>query len=181
MALLQGGNIANIERVKIVTQESTSKTYTLDTATSASFTGVLSEGAETELRVKNTIHGLIRTEDLVKGYDIEIEDQTLIMQVLALIDGGEYTDGPNPTYTAPAAGVAVERTKFDLFLYTSDRDTDGSAESYHEWKFPSCKGKPVDGAFTDGEFAKTTYKITSRPASGESPMAVARVSELPAA
>lgn len=184
MSMLEGGNIANVERVKIVTIEETPETHVLETASSATFTGVVSAGAEQELRIKNTIHGMIKTEDLVKGYDIELADQKLLLKVYALVDGGTYTPATtepavNEKYAAPVAGAPVNRKKFDLYLYTSDRDTDGDALAYHAWKFPSCKGKPVDGSFKDGEFATNTYKIASRPPKGVSPMTMERIDDLP--
>lgn len=182
MPLLEGGNIANVERVKVVTIEAVPKTYIFETATSAKFTGTVSAGAEQELRIKNTIHGMLRTEDLVKGYDIELADQKLLLVIYALIDGGTYTPGDGTTgekYEGPVAGAPVSRKALDLYLYTSDRDTDGDALAYHEWKFPSCKGKPIDGEFKDGEFATNNYKLASRPPKGVSPMSFQRIDELP--
>lgn len=183
MPILEGGNIANIERVKIVTIEPTPKTYVFETVNSAVFTAVVSQGTENELRTKDTIHGLIRTEDLTKGYDVDFSDRTLLLQVFALIDGGTYTpgaDGAGEKYAAPVSGAPVKRTPFDLYLYTSDRDTDGEALAFHEWKFPSCKGKPVNGNLKDGDFATNEYKAASRPPKGVSPMGFERIEELPA-
>lgn len=180
--LLEGGNIANVERVKIVTIETTPVTYVFETAETATYTAVVSQGVDVELRVKNALHGAIRTEDLPKGYDIEFADRKFLPQVFALVDGGTYTPGTESVgekYEAPVMGAPVSRKKFDLYLYTSDRDGDGTAIAYHEWKFPACKGKPVDGSHKDGEFATNTYKLASRPAKGVSPMTMQRVDELP--
>lgn len=182
MPIMTGGNIANVERVKIETKDTLPRIFVFETATSATFTGVSDEGAENKLRIKNKIHGLIKTETLVTGYDIEVQDQTLLMEVFALIDGGQYSEGVGAfgeKYEAPVAGESVSRTAFDLSLYTSDRDSDGSARAYHEWTFPNCKGKPVDGSFKDGEFATNGYKIESRPSTGASPMTVQRIDALP--
>lgn len=175
---LGGGCIAGIERVRVVTRETTPREFLLRTATAASFTAALSAGAESELRVGNTIHGLIRTEDIVKGYDVELEDARYHAQLLALIDGGTSADGD---YAAPVAGAPVSRIAFDLYLYTADRDTDGGAVQYHQWKFPRCKGRPVENAFKEGEFAAMKYRLASRPAAGESPLSVSCVDALPEA
>ena len=97
-------------------------------------------------------------------------------------DNGRYL-GCNKAFEAFVGRPRDEiigRTVFDLYLYTSDRGTDGELSTYHEWKFPSCKGKPVDGSFKDGEFATTTYKMASRPAMGVSPLEVTRINSLPA-
>lgn len=180
--MITGGNIANCERIKIVTIETTPKTYVIETATNLSFTGVVSAGAEQELRVKNTIHGTLRTEDIVKGYDITLDDPKLHTQIFALVDGGTLTPEAGEVgekYEAPVAGSPVSRTPFDLYAYSSDRDTDGDAIAYHEWKFPNCKGKPFEGSLKDGEFSNQSYKIASRPAAGVSPMTMQRIAELP--
>lgn len=183
MALLTGGNIANIERVKVTTDETTPSTYVFETATSCSFDAALSTGNETEQRVKNTIMGLLKTEDLVKGYDLTLEDQRLIMEILALVDGGTLTSaagGGWEKYASPVAGSPVVRKSFTLELYTSDRDTDGDAIEYYCWKFAGCKGSPVSGNATDGNFATVKYTIKSRPPKGTSPMEITRVDALPA-
>jgi hypothetical protein len=179
---ITGGNIANVERIKIVTIETTPKTYVIEVATNLTFTGVVSAGAEQELRVKNTVHGVLRTEDIVKGYDLQLDDPKYHPQIFALVDGGAVTGTPGQAgekYTAPVAGSPVSRTPFDLYAYSSDRDNDGDADAYHEWKFPNCKGKPVDGSLKDGEFSTQQYKLASRPAAGVSPMTVERIAALP--
>lgn len=179
---IDGSNIANVERIKIVTIGAAPKTYVIEVATGLTYTGVVSAGAEQELRVKNTIHGLLRTEDIVKGYDLQLDDPKLHLQIFALVDGGTHTPEAGAvleSYAAPVAGLPVSRTKFDLYAYTSDRDIDGDALAFHEWKFPSCKGKPVDGSFKDGEFSTQQYKIASRPTAGVSPMTMRRIAELP--
>lgn len=184
MALLTGGNIANVERVKIVTKETTARTFVFQTASSVTFTPSISAGAEKEQRVKNTIMGLLRTEDLVKGYDIDMEDQRIIIEVFSLIDGGTITMEETPStewekYSSPVAGSAVTRIAFDISFYTSDRDSDGDAIEYYEWKFVNCKGTPVSGGAKDDDFQTLKYTLKSRPAAGESAMEIARVDTLP--
>jgi len=180
--LLEGFNIANVERVKIVTDETVPVTHVFETANSATATPAVSAGAEVEQRVKNAIKGLLRTEDIVKGYDIDLEDQRVIIEVFALIDGGSVTGAGAAwtKYTGPAAGASVTRKGFSLFLYTSDRDTDGGALAFHEWTFPGCKGKAVPLNFSDGAFSAMKYSIVSRPASGVAVIDVTKIEELPA-
>lgn len=181
MPLLTGGNIANIERIKIVTDEAEPKTYVWATLTDAQFDAAVSAGVEKEQRVKNAIMGLIKTEDIVKGYDLQFTDERIIWDIFALLNGGTNTPtGELNTYTGPLAGAQVSRKKFQLFLYTSDRDSDGSAVKYHEWSFPGCKGTPVSGKFTDGDFFRPQYKIASRPATGVATISVTEIEELPA-
>jgi len=182
MPLLEGFNIANVERVKIVTDESEPRTLVFQTASSATATPAVSAGQEVEQRIKNAIKGLLRTEDIVKGYDIELEDQRVLMDVFALVDGGVNTgSGESWTgYSGPVAGASVTRTAFTLYLYTSDRDTDGNANAYHEWTFPGCKGSAVPLSFSDGAFASMKYSIKSRPASGTEVILVEEIASLPA-
>lgn len=181
---LTGGNIANIERIKVTTIETSPQTYIFDTATSATYTAAVSSGDEKEQRCGNVLMGLLQTEDLVKGYDLKLEDPRLIPEILALVDGGTLTTtGESETkktkYSAPVVGKPVTRKKFDLYLYTSDRDTDADVIKYNEWKFPKCKGSPISGSMTQGDFSKMEYNLKSRPALGESPMTIDEVDALP--
>jgi hypothetical protein len=179
---IAGGNIANCERIKVVTRDVTPRTYVVETMTGLSFAASLSNGTEQELRVKNTVHGTLRTEDILRGYDIQLDDPVLHTQILALVDGGALTGTPGAvgeTYTAPTVGSAAARTAFDLYAYSSDRDDGGEAVAYHEWLFPGCKGRPVETSLKDGAFAVMNYKIESRPAAGQAPLIMRRIAALP--
>lgn len=182
VTLLYGGNIANIELVKIETEGTDPKTYYFETANSAKFVPSVSAGTEKEQRIKNRIMGLIKTDDIVKGYDITLEDDRLIEEIYALVDGGSYTEGASGAgahYTGQVAGSPVTRKRFTMTLYSSDRDSDGEALKYHAWKFPTCKGKPVEGSMTDGDFAKLSYTIESRPANGVASIDMTELTKLP--
>ena len=178
---LLGGNIANVERIEIVTDETTPATYVLETATSCNYNAVVSQGQDVEQRVKNVLMGLLRTDDLVKGYDIELEDQRLHGAILALVDGGTLTGAGDQwtKYQATAIGTEISRKSFTLKLYTSDRDTDGGVVTYHKWTFPDCKGSPVSGGAADGSFTNMKYSIKSRPAKTHIPLTVDAVESLP--
>lgn len=179
---ISGGNIAGCERIRVVTLEEAPRAYVIETATSLSFAASLSAGEERELRVKNTIHGALRTEDIVKGYDIQLEDPLLHTQILSLVDGGTLSGTPGEageSYSAPGVCAAAARTAFDLYAYSADRDQDGEAIAYHEWLFPACKGKPVESALKDGEFTAISYRIESRPGGGQPPLTMRRIVALP--
>lgn len=176
--MLTGYNIANVERVKVVTKDETPATYIWQTMTSFDAEAYIEEGQEVTQRVKNTIMGRIKPDDLVGGTDLTCEDERLIPEILALVDGGAW-DAESKTYTGPVVGQETVRRSFDLYLYTSDRDSDGSASCYLEWHYPSCKGTPVKGAGKDNEFTKLSYKIESRPANGESDKTIKVVETLP--
>ncbi len=182
MSLLTGFNIANVERVKIETEETTPVTHVFETASSVSCAPAVSAGQEVEQRIKNTIMGLLKTDDVLKGYDITMEDQRLITEVLELIDGGTVTLSSSAfsKYEGPNAGSAPTRKSFSLTFYTSDRDTSGAANSYYSWKFVNCKGKPVEFGGKDNDFRTTSYTIESRPASGTALVTLQKVASLPA-
>lgn len=182
MPLLTGFNIANVERVKIETEEQTPAVYVFETASSCACAPAVSAGQEIEQRIKNVIMGMIKTDDVLKGYDITLEDQRLIVEMLALVDGGTLTldQGAFTKYEGPDAGTSPTHKAFKLTLYTSDRDTSGDANSYYSWEFTHCKGKPVELGSRDNEFRTTSYTIESRPASGSPMVTLKPVADLPA-
>ena len=185
LILYEGGNIANVERVELVTEEDTPRTIVFETSTNCSFDPAVSSGTEVEQRVKNRIMGLLRTDDILKGYDLTLEDQRLIAEALALIDGGTLTKDETSNkwtkYASPTAGSVVNRTPFALNLYTSDRSTDAEVIEYYKWHFPHCKGKPISGGAQDGQFSTLRYTVNSRPPKGTSALEVTRVETLPEA
>ena len=135
---------------------------------------------EVAQRVKNTVMGRIKTDDLLSGYNLSCEDERFIPQVIALVDGGSW-DGEASTkkYTGPKAGEATARTAFDAYLYTSDRGAGGEIKNRLEWKFPNCKGKPVKFGGEDNAFTKQPYEFESRPEDGEAAYEVSVVDEFP--
>lgn len=81
------------------------------TATNCNFAAAIEQGAEQVQRIKNAIYGPIKTDDLVKGYDLDWEDPRIIMQIFALIDGCKLTlDEQSKDWTkyeGPVAGAPV--------------------------------------------------------------------------
>lgn len=173
--------LANIERAEIITETDTPALYQFDTASEASAEASVSSGSEQELRIKNQILAQNNTEDIVKGYDITLNDSTFAPEVFALIDGGVSTiEGDEfVSYTAPTAGSVVERTKFQTAVYTAEKDYDGAILSYIRFVFPHCKGTPASISIKDGEFYAPSYKLKSRPKKGESPVSVYKLPALP--
>lgn len=176
--LLTGYNIANVERVKIVTRENSPVTHIWRTMTSFDAEPYIEEGEEKVQRVKNTIMGRLITDDLAGGTDLKCEDERLIPEILALVDGGSW-DASEKAYTGPVIGQETVRKSFDIYFYTSDRGPDGEVLNYLEWLYPSCKGSPVKSSGKDGDFSKPSYTIKSRPAAGESDKTVKVVKTLP--
>ncbi len=173
--------LANIERAEIITETDTPVLYQFDTASEASAEASVSSGSEQELRIKNQILAQNNTEDIVKGYDITLNDSTFAPEVFALIDGGVSTiEGDEfVSYTAPTAGSVVERTKFQSSVYTAEKDYDGAILGYIRFVFPHCKGTPASISVKDGEFYAPSYKLKSRPKKGESPVKIEKLPSLP--
>ncbi len=178
--------LANIVRVEIETEETTPKQYRLtDVASEAEVTAFVSEGQENELRVRDTIIAQNNTEDIVKGYDIKLVSATMVPEVLALVDGGALrVDAEDPTgvlgYDAPPVGAPVNRKPFTMNIYTEEKDTDGSTKSYVKFSYLHCKGTPVNYSLQDGQFFAPELTSKSRPRSGESPVKIDFLTELPA-
>lgn len=173
--------IANIERVDIITEESTPRVFSFDTASDASAEAQISAGAETELRIKNRILAQNITEDIVKGFNINLTDSVFSPEVFALVDGGASTVSGDDfkKYTAPTAGEVVNRTKCSLAVYASEKDYDGNALSYTAFIFPHASGSPTSVSLKDGEFYAPSYTLKSRPSKGQSPMTVVALPSLP--
>ena len=173
--------IANIERVDIITEETTPRVFSFDTASDASAEAQISSGAENELRVKNQILAQNITEDIVKGYNVTFTDSTFAPEVFALIDGGTSTVSGDDfkSYTAPTAGEVVARVKSKMAVYASEKDYDGNSLAYIAFVFPHAKGSPASVTLKDGEFYSPSYTMKSRPSKGQSPLSMVRLPSLP--
>ena len=173
--------IANIERVDIITEETTPRVFSFDTASDASAEAQVSAGAENELRIKNQILAQNITEDIVKGYNVNLTDSTFAPEVFALIDGGTstVTGGDFKSYAAPTAGEVVARTKSTMAVYASEKDYDGNSLSYVAFVFPHAKGSPASVTLKDGEFYSPSYTMKSRPSKGQSPLSMVSLPSLP--
>lgn len=173
--------IANIERVDIITEETTPRVFSFDTASDASAEAQISAGAETELRIKNQILAQNITEDIVKGFNITLTDSVFSPDVFAWVDGGVSTVSNDSftKYTAPAAGQAVSRTKSTMAIYAAEKDYDGNSLSYTAFIYPHAYGSPTSVSLKDGEFYAPSYTIKSRPSKGSSPATVINLPSLP--
>ena len=173
--------LANIERVDIVTEETTPRVFSFDTASEASVEAQVSAGTETELRVKNQILAQNITEDIVKGFNITLNDSTFAPDVFALVDGGTSTVSGDSfvKYTAPVAGQVSARVKSTLIVYAAEKDYDGNSLSYTAFAFPHASGTPTSVSLKDGEFYAPSYTLKSRPSKGDSPMVVDALPALP--
>lgn len=172
--------LANIVRAEI-TEEGRGDTYVFATSSEASIKPFTSEGTEKIHRVKNTILGSIRYEDILLGYEIKLVNNTFCPELLALIDGGEITtdgDGAFQKYTSPVVGEVTERKNLTVSLYTQEVDCDGETVEYIKFTFKHAKGKPVEYSIKDGEFFVPELTLRSRAKTGESSVEVAALKTL---
>lgn len=179
-----GKPIVNVVRVEAkVTEGENTTTYVWETASKISSTLSINEGQETVLRYKDTIAATNRTEDIAYGIELGLTDNVLQPEVLALIDGGTITTDSTSKkvtkYTAPIVGKPVVRKKFDLSIYSEEKDVDNNPVGYAKFTYLNCKGKPVNYNLEDGVFMAPEMTIISRPPSGSSPYEIEFLDELP--
>ncbi len=166
--------LANIVRAEI-TDEVSGDTYIFTTASEASIKPFVSEGSEKIHRVKNTILGSLRYEDILLGYEIKLVNNTFCPQLLSLVDGGVMETDENGEflkYSSPVVGNVTERKNLTVSLYTEEVDCDGDTTQYFKFTFLHAKGKPVEYSIKDGEFFVPELTLRSRAKSGESSVAV---------
>lgn len=185
MAYVEAKAIVNVKRAEIITVETTPKTLSFETATEAQYEPVISEGKEEVLRTKNTIHAIDKTEDIQYGSNITLTDNKFSPEVMSIIDGGtvkkDTTTQKITGYSAPAVGIALNRTTFTLNIYSEEKDTDGKVLGYIKFSFPGCKGTPAKFSLQDGSFTTPEYTIQSRPAKDGLPFDVDFIDTLPTA
>ena len=170
--------LANVARVELVTEETTPKTYVVDTANEMKLEAFVSEGEEKELRKLNRLLAQLKTEDLTKGYDLTMKDMVMSPPVFALVDGGR-------TLTVFAGEFQITR-RLSVAVLLLGIDVDRERRSVHHLahlrtrvSFKHCKGTPADIEIKDGDFFAPEYKLKSRPKIGESPIAITPLDELP--
>lgn len=182
MRTFNSNTIVNIVRAEVTTLEDEPRVLSFDTVTAAEPEPVVSEGEESELRVRNTILAQDCLEDILKGYDITLKDCVLSAQLLALIDGGAVIDADDSTfagYRSPVAGATSSRTRFTLRLYAEEKDYSGEAIGYFRFSFPNCVGTPAKFEFENGSFTAPEYLVRSRPSAGKSALTVECLDRLP--
>lgn len=172
--------ICDIVRVDIKEEKASGKTYTLlEQSSNATITPIVSQGKDEELRVGNTIHAQNITENITKGYQLQLENVLSNLEVLALIDGGTY-DAESKTYTDPVAGQQVKRELITVVVYTKVKDYSGETVSYRSYELKHGKGSPVAHNIQDGTFTAESLSISARPAKGESCLTIKGMDQLPA-
>ena len=182
MRTFTSNTIVNIVRAEVTTVEDAPRVLSFDTVTAAEPEPVVSEGEESELRVRNTILAQDCLEDILKGYDITLKDCVLSAALMELIDGGAAISPGEDNfagYRSPAAGMTSARTRFVLRLYTEEKDYSGQAVGYFRFSFPNCVGTPAKFQFENGTFTTPEYVVRSRPSAGSHALTIETLDTLP--
>jgi len=174
--------IVNIVRAELITEETEPRVLHFETVSSASPEPFISEGEESELRIRNTIVAQERLEDIIKGYNITLKDCVLSRELLEVVDGGNAAETAGSGfagYSSPVAGKESARVRFSLHLYAAEKDYAGDAVSFFRFSFPHCVGSPAKFSLENGTFATPEYTVRSRPGAGECAMRVEVLDRLP--
>ena len=182
MALKLLGNGLALSGIEAIVITKGTNSFLIKTGSHAAINVVTSAGQEQELRKKDRIFAQNITQDIPKGYDLQLTDLLMNPEVMAIVDGGvAVTDGQGKfqSYTAPVMGEPIVRDPFKVDVYCSDLDTDGETKGYLKVTLDKCKGTPCSWDIQDGQFYSPQYTIRSRPAFGTTPISVEAVDVLP--
>jgi len=137
----------------------------VDTAESVEMEAIMSEGVEDIARSDSKILAVVRTPDLLYGYDVTLKDNTFDPAIASLIEGGVSTivNDEVTGYRAPLLSEGATNLKpFRLTLYVASYEGD-SIQHYVKIVMNNCSGSAF--AFSSGkEFYAPEFKIRAREA-----------------
>lgn len=138
----------------------------INTAESAEMEAVTSEGEEEVARTDDRILAIVRTPDLLYGYDITLTDNTFDAQVAAMVEGGvveKDSTGNITGYRAPFISEGSTNLKpFRAKLYVANYEGD-SIKNYVVVTLNNCSGV-APGMNAAKEFYAPEYTIKAREA-----------------
>jgi hypothetical protein len=170
-----GKALVNVAKC-VVTNEKTGHVFDIgDTASDIDVEPILSAGKRDILRVKNKIHGINETEDIVIGYKLKLKDNTFDLNVMQLVDGGTVT---GDHYESIPAGQVVEKDLFTLEVYAEEKDYSRTT-GYTKFTWKHCKGKVPKYKIKDGDFIVPEFEAESIPFRGEKAVEIDSVTSLP--
>jgi|GEM_PF-2441797 len=184
--VLYGVKLVTLEEIDKVTQlpvEGGVKCR-INTAESAEMEAVSSEGEENVQRTDDRILAIVRTPDLLYGYDVTLTDNTFDAEVAALIEGGiiDKDEAGNVIgYRAPFISEGSTNMKpFRANIYVANYEGD-SIKNYVVITLNNCSGS-APGMNAAKEFYAPEYTIKAREATkaGLPIKSLSYVNELPA-
>ena len=136
---------------------------TIETAQKAELEPVLSEGEEDVLRAPEKILAVVRTDDLIYGYDVKLTDNTFSADVAGLVAGYKVTKGSNSQkdkYATPMVSEGFTGKPFKLEIYVANYSGD-SIVDYAKVTLNKCIGKFPTMSIGDGFYAPE-FEIKAR-------------------
>ena len=128
---------------------------TIHKAQTAELEPVLSEGDEDILRAPDKILAVVRTDDLIYGYDVKLTDNTFSADVAGLVAGYKVTKGSNSQkdkYATPMVNEGFTGKPFKLEIYVANYSGD-SIVDYAKVTLNKCIGKFPTMSIGDGFYA----------------------------
>ena len=136
---------------------------TIETAQKAELEPVLSEGEEDVLRAPEKILAVVRTDDLIYGYDVKLTDNTFSADVAGLVAGYKVTKGSNSQkdkYATPMVSEGFTGKPFKLDIYVANYSGDAIVD-YAKVTLNKCIGKFPTMSIGDGFYAPE-FEIKAR-------------------
>ena len=137
---------------------------TIETAQKAELEPVLSEGEEDILRAPEKILAVVRTDDLIYGYDVKLTDNTFGPEVAGLVAGYKVTNGngsdTKDKYTTPMVSEGFTGKPFKLDIYVANYSGDAIVD-YAKVTLNKCIGKFPTMSIGDGFYAPE-FEIKAR-------------------
>ena len=136
---------------------------TIETAQKAELEPVLSEGEEDVLRAPEKILAVVRTDDLIYGYDVKLTDNTFGPEVAGLVAGYKVTKGSasqKDKYATPMMNEGFTGKPFKLDIYVANYSGDAIVD-YAKVTLNKCIGKFPTMSIGDGFYAPE-FEIKAR-------------------
>lgn len=162
----------------------TPKKLVITTAETGELEPVLSEGGEEIKRNDTHILAVVRTADLLYGYDLTLTDNTFDPEVMAIIEGGtvRLEEQEIVGYDSPMlADGSSKMESFRITLYVKNYEGD-SIKNYVKVTLNNCSGS-APAMKLGKEFYAPEFKIKAREATkaGLPIKSIDYVTELPKA
>jgi hypothetical protein len=155
-------------------------TSVIRTAEEASLSPVLSEGAEEILRNDTNILAVVRTDDLLYGYDFTFKDNQFDLNSAQLLGGLVVEEGDNVVVKTPMLADGSVLRPFKMELYVANYEMDAIV-GYAKITLNKCFGKFPEISIGK-EFFAPEFEVKARENSAANlPIfSIEEVQELPA-
>ena len=153
---------------------------TIKTAEEASLSPVLSEGAEEILRNDTNILAVVRTDDLLYGYDFTFKDNQFDLNSAQLLGGLVVEEGDSVVVKTPMLSEGSVLRPFKMELYVANYEMDAIV-GYAKITLNKCFGKFPEISIGK-EFFAPEFEVKARENSAANlPIfSIEEVEELPA-